>query len=41
MKSATTASHNRYEWLLLSTGLISLGACAQWLLLFGELPWLP
>lgn len=41
MKLATKTRNNRYEWMLLSTGLVSLGACAQWLLLFGELPWLP
>ena len=41
MKLANNTRDSRYEWLMLSTGLASLGACAEWLLLFGELPWLP
>jgi hypothetical protein len=28
-----------YQWLFVSLSMLTLGLCAQWLLLFGDLPW--
>lgn len=36
---AKVAHHERYEWLFVSLGTLSLGLCAEWLMLFGEAVW--
>jgi hypothetical protein len=36
---AKTDTHNRYQWLFVSLSTLTLGLCAQWLLLFGGMPW--
>lgn len=38
MRTVATV-RNRYEWLLPSLSVLALGLCAQWLMLFGGLPW--
>lgn len=36
---ATTQTRNRYQWLFAPLSTVLLGLAAQWLLLFGDLPW--